>query len=347
MKWIIKLNKPWLHFILLGTVFYQLQGALFPEPKTVIGPLSEARVNALQLQWQASTGQQPSPQQQSRLIAVELDNDVLLQRALELEIHLYDNIVYQRLIRNMHFLQLAEGKSDAELFDQALQMRLHLDDTVVKRRLIQVMEQQLLASSPPVKPSAAQIAVEFARRTEELRRPPLYSIEHIFFNQERESEAPSVIATITQQKLNVQGARHLSSPYLQGHKFTRQTPRQLAQNFGKQFVLSLEQAQRSAQPTALPVVEPVVPQWLGPIRSSFGLHYVWLSALEPARDAQLEEVEQQLRNDLEYGAQAQALKNAIAALRDDYEVRGLDVIELGVKTRVAKAQDINTSEARK
>jgi len=326
MRWIVKLNKPWLHFLLLGTVFYQLQGALFPNPKTVIGPLNEARISALLQQWQTSTGQQPSPKQQARLIAQELDRDMLLQRALEQDFHLHDTIVYQRLIRNMDFLQLAEGKSDTELFDQALEMRLHLDDTVVKRRLIQLMEQQLLAHNRPPRPSAEQIKAEFEKRFVELRKPALYSIEHIFFNQQRESEAPAVIASITQKKLDVKAARQLSSPYLQGHKFTRQTPRQLAQNFGKEFVLSLQLAHATA------------PQWLGPIRSAFGLHYVWLAALETSRDARLEEVEPQLRRDLEYVAQAQALQNAIAALRNDYDVKvqqvkAIDVTEHGSKAR--------------
>jgi parvulin-like peptidyl-prolyl isomerase len=313
MKWMAKLNKPWLHFIVLGMVFFKLQGALFPEPKTQIGPLSEARIKAMQQQWYTSTGQQPSPRQNARLIAVELDRDMLLQRALELDFHLYDTIVYQRLIRNMNFLQLAEGKSKAELFDQALEMRLHLDDTVIKRRLIQVVENQLLADNRPAKPTAAQIAAEFARRAEELRRPPRYSIEHIFFNRERESEAPSVIATITERKLDIDAARHLSSLFLQGYQFTRETPGQLAQKFGRDFVLSLEQAKPQAE------------QWLGPIRSAFGLHYVWVNAVEPTRDARLEEVEQQLRNDLQYSAQAQALQNAIAALRDDFDIQGQDI----------------------
>jgi hypothetical protein len=51
------------------------------------------------------------------------------------------------------------------------------------------------------------------------------------------------------------------------------------------------------------------------------LHYVWVTALEPARDAQLEEVERQLRRDLESRARSQALQSATASLRADYTVR--------------------------
>lgn len=327
MSWVARLNKPWLHFIVLGAVLFQLQSVLFPEPKTVIGPLSEARISTLQELWLTSTGRHPTPAQTTRFTAVELDRDMLFQRALELDFHLYDTIVYQRLIRNMKFLQLAEGKSDVALFDQALEMRLHLDDEVVKRRLIQLMEAQLLADNPVARPSAEDVAAALTNRKEELRRPPLYSIEHVFFTRKRESEVATIIATITEQKLDVRSARQLGSPFLQGHRFSRQTPDQLAQNFGKGFVYSLEQALNTSDTQSQTKTQ----RWLGPIPSAYGLHYVWITQFEPARDAQLREVEQQLRHDLEYAAKKQALQCAIAVLRKAYDVKGQDQKGVDVK----------------
>ena len=112
MRFLARLNKPWLHFILLGLIFYKIQAAVFPEPRPVIGPLNDARVEALLQQWFATAGRAPTEKQKARMVTAELDRDMLFQRALELELHLYDTVVYQRLIRNMHFLQMGEGKSD-------------------------------------------------------------------------------------------------------------------------------------------------------------------------------------------------------------------------------------------
>ena len=173
MSWLVRLNKPWLHFMVLGVVLFLLQVAFFPEPKTVIGPLSEARISALASQWSTSTGRQPTPEQIAGFIAIELDRDMLLQRALERDYHLYDTIIYQRLIRNMKFLQLANAETEGELFAEAIKMRLHLDDQVVKRRLVQLMEQQLLIDSPAAKPSVDEIKVAFINRKQDLQRPPL------------------------------------------------------------------------------------------------------------------------------------------------------------------------------
>ena len=309
MKLLSRLNRPWLHFIVLGFLLFYLQGVLFPEPKPVIGPLGEARVEALQQQWFASTGRLPNDEQRTRMIAAELDRDMLFQRAIELDLHLYDTVVYQRLLRNMQFLQLAGDKTDQQLYEQALDMRLHLGDEVVKRRLIQVMEQLLLAAKPPAPVTEEQLQTEFEKRRKELRRPPRYSIEHLYFNRQREAEVDSVIATIAQQQLDASSARELSSPFLPGYTFTRQSPDQLARHFGAAFVDNLQAA------------DPQPQTWRGPVRSTYGLHYVWVEAVEPSREATLEEVSSLLLRDLESRARAQALSNGIDAMRENYEVR--------------------------
>jgi hypothetical protein len=309
MKFLARLNRPWVHFIVLGSLLFYLQGIFFPEPKPVIGPLSDARVEALSQQWFASIGRPPTPEQQTRMVEAELDRDMLFQRAIALKLHLYDTVVYQRLLLNMRFLQMGEGKTDEELYQAALDMRLHLGDEVIKRRMIQVMEQLLLAGNPPQEPTEAEIVAEFERRREELRRAPRYSIEHIYFNREREADAESVIARVDQENLTPVQARELSSPFLPGYRFTAQTPDQLARHFGASFVENLQQT------------DPQPGHWVGPVRSTYGMHYVWVSELEPARDAALEEVRLQLQRDLESQAKDRALRNSVDAMRQNYEIR--------------------------
>jgi hypothetical protein len=308
MKFLARLNKPWVHFIILGFALFYLQGLLFPEPKPVLGPIGEARLEALQQQWAGTTGRMPTDQQQARMISAELDRDMLFQRAIELELHRYDTVVYQRLLRNMNFLGLGEGKTDQEIYEEALDMRLHLGDEVVKRRLIQVMEQLLLASNPPREPTESEIQDEFEKRRDELRRPPRYSIEHLYFNRDREGDIETVIATIEAQELSAEQARELSSPFLPGYLFKGQSPDQLARHFGAAFVKNLEES------------DPQAGQWVGPIRSTYGLHYVWVIAVEPARDATLDEVRTLLLRDLESRARNKALEDSLAKMREQYEV---------------------------
>ena len=308
MKFLSWLKRPWLHFIVIGAALFYIQGILFPTPKPVVGPLNDARIESLVQQWFSSTGRVPTEEQKARMMRAELDRDMLFQRAIAAELHLWDPVVYQRLLRNMRFLKLDEGKTDEEMWEMALEMRLHLGDEVVKRRMIQVMEQLLLAGNPPAPVTEESLQAEFDTRREELRRPPRYSIEHIYFNRDREGEAEQAIATIAEQGLDASQARQLSSPFLPGYRFTRQTPDQLARHFGASFVKNLIDTQ------------PQAGQWSGPVRSTYGLHYVFVSEVEPERDATLEEVRLQLVRDLESRARVEALKESVDALREQYEI---------------------------
>ena len=96
---------------------------------------------------------------------------------------------------------------------------------------------------------------------------------------------------------------------MSGYEFQAQTAEQLTRNFGVLFISDLAK------------LGPVVGQWYGPIRSSFGWHYLWISAIEQGRDARLDEVARQLRYSLEVSARERALQTAMAALRSEYEVR--------------------------
>ncbi len=306
---VTKFSQPWLHFIVLGVVFYNVQVAMFPEPKAVIGPLHASRIDTLQQQWFNRFGREPSAAQKQKMIADELERDLLFQHALDLDLHRRDKIVYDQLIRNMHFLNMAEGKDNSELFQQALDMQLHLGDELVKRRLIDKVQNRLLSEASAAAPTKEQLRSEFSDRKEQFRLPARLSIAHLFFTEEREEQIKSVIAEIQENKLDVKAARHLSAPFMSGYEFHRQTPDQLARHFGAQFVSELAQA------------SPVAGQWLGPIRSLYGLHYVWVAAIEPAREARFAEVEPQIRRDLETKIRTQALKNSIAALHNEYEVK--------------------------
>ncbi len=311
------LKKPWLHFIFLGVVFYQIQAVMLPDPKVVIGPISKARIKALEEQWFVTTSRHPNAQQRASLIELELNRDMLLQHALESEVHRNDSLIYQRLIRNMQFLQLGEGKSDNELFEQALEMQLHLDDEVVRQRLVQVIEQKLLAENPPLPVTDQQVMVELESRLTEFRQPSRYSFEHLYFSLGQEAEAQAVITRISEENLDFLSAKDLGSPFIEGQKFTSQSPAQLRGIFGTDFVESLRQATAENAPVA--------DQWYGPVQSAYGQHYLWMNEFEPARDARLEEVGEKLRRTLANEARELALQEAISSLREQYDVRRQDI----------------------
>jgi hypothetical protein len=48
---------------------------------------------------------------------------------------------------------------------------------------------------------------------------------------------------------------------------------------------------------------------------------VWINAVEPGREAALDEVRSQLQRDLEARAKETALRDSITAMRQNYEIR--------------------------
>lgn len=302
------LTRPWLHFLLLGFGLFLVQQWLFPEPKPTVGPLTETRREALGRQWFSMTGRLPTTEQLARMESAELDREILYREALELDLYRVDPIVQQRLVRNMRFLKLDEGRDEAALLADALRMELHLGDEVVKRRLVQLMEQILLARNPPAPPTEADLQAAFEARRQELRRPPRYSLYQVFLARERAAEADTLLARFREEGLAPTQALEFSSPFLAGYHFESRSPEELARQFGAAFVLNLEQA--APEPGA----------WAGPVASTYGTHLVWVEERMPAREATLEEVESQLRRDLELVRRQEALDRALAQLRQDYEV---------------------------
>lgn len=303
------LRRPWLHFMVLGTLLYWFQQLWFPPPRPVIGPLPEARVDLLREQWLRATGSNPDAPTLARLSELELERDLLFQHALSLGIHEHDRVVRDRLLRNMDFLKLGEGEEEAAKIAQAMSLRLHLGDEVIKRRLIQVMEQLLLAAHPPATVEETDLRAAFEAQGGELREPPRYSLSQVYFNRDRESEAEPLLARIREQAMSPEEAITLGSPFLPGYHFREQSPDQLARQFGAAFVSNLQAL--TLQPQS----------WVGPVRSTYGLHLVWLASLTPGRPSTFEEVRTRLRRDLEREARREALATAVSRLRELYEVR--------------------------
>lgn len=300
-------SKPWLHFVLLGIILNDISGRIFPPSAPVIGPLSTERISTLQRRWMDVTRTVPTPLQLKSMIKSELDRDMMFHFALSRELHLHDPVVYQRLLRNMLFLDLSRGKPKEQVYKEAIDMRMHLGDEVIKRRMIQVVEQILVARNPPDPPSEKQISETFDGRKKEFQRPNKYTLQHLYFPQRKSSNLSSAMNVIKRENMTPEEARKLSFPFLPGYKFVRQSGEQLSRRFGYEFTKNLQALDLSPN------------KWFGPIGSTYGQHLVWIDEIELARDAVLSEVRSELVRDLERNAYKDALAAELDKLRMKYE----------------------------
>ena len=297
-----------LAFLVLGAIFYAVSQMLFPEPKPTVGPLAETRVQALVEEWQGLMGRKMTESELNGLLVAELDRDMLFMKALDLELHLVDPVIAQRLLRNVDFLGLYAEQSDAEKIQSALDMRMHLGDEVVKRRLIQLAEEWLLLSSPQPPISDQDVVDYYNDNQDQFWAPERYTFSHVFFPREREADMRELAAKLGTEIHDFDDALTYGAPFLPGYHFTRQTAEQLARQFGAGFVSNF---------LALP---PSVGQWQAPIASTFGWHLVWLQDEEIGRTLTLDEARKNIVATLQRERRAKALDDAKFALRQDYEI---------------------------
>jgi hypothetical protein len=98
----------------------------------------------------------------------------------------------------------------------------------------------------------------------------------------------------------------LGKPTLLPHRMTRTPADLVARDFGTSFAAALETAQ--------------VGEWIGPIESSFGAHYVRVSARTPAVAPQLAAVRDNVVREWENERRQRARDDAYTRMRGEYQI---------------------------
>lgn len=302
-------KKPWLQFLLLGSLLFLAGQRLFPEPRPVLGPPNAERLAAMAENYARFGGGPVSAELQFQFINSELRDELLFREALKRDLQYRDAAVEQRIIRNMRFLDTETDASDTELVEQGYALRLHLTDEVIRRRLVQIMERLIVALMSDPVPTAEQIQARYQRELENWQEPARYTFSHVFLSADRAVEMPALIEQIVAERMSPTEARLLGAPFLSGYEFTRQSPDQMMRVFGAVFAEQLSTAPAQAG------------AWVGPIPSAFGQHYVFIEELEPARTLSLDEVGARIERDLVRESEEQAVTDWVERAMASYEVR--------------------------
>jgi len=302
------LKKPWLQFFVLGLLLFIAGRWAFPIPKPVLGPPNAERLQAMSQNYSQFSRDEISPAVLSRFIDAELRDELLFREALQRGLQYRDVAIEQRIIRNMRFLNADTQADDATLIEQGYALRLQLTDEVIRRRLVQIMERLIVATARIAPPAPDEIAARYQRDIISWLEPPRYSFSHAFLTEERADEMPDLIAEVETHQMNAKQARALGAPFLSGYDFSLQSAEQMTRVFGAVFAEQL---------TAR---DPVPGDWVGPIASAFGQHYVLITALEPEHTMPLEDVSLRIERALVREAEAAAVDAWVVNALAGYEV---------------------------
>jgi hypothetical protein len=206
---------------------------------------------------------------------------------------------------------------DEILYREGVKLGLERDDIVVKRRVRQKIELMEEEDASTRAPTDADLSAYLAANPARFVQPAILTFEQVFLGQSTAGAGVVHAVAVTHQVLrNGADPAELGKPTLLPHRMTLTPADLVARDFGASFAAALEQA---------PVGE-----WVGPIASSFGAHYVRVSDRTPAVAPPLTKVRDQVVREWENERRQRARNDAYTKMRGEYQV--------SIETKLATAR---------
>jgi PPIC-type PPIASE domain len=186
---------------------------------------------------------------------------------------------------------------------------LDRDDVIIRRRVRQKMEYFAEDASIP-EPSEAQLAAYLASNLERFKTEDRLTFHQVFLSATRrgaaiDRDSRQVAEALAHADAAVD-ATAPGDPFLLGEEFQAVSQTELAGIFGDVFAKRLSVMEQS--------------RWQGPIPSSFGQHFVYISERIPGGLPTLETVREAVRREWSNARRVEAEQKLYGSLRERYEI---------------------------
>jgi hypothetical protein len=197
---------------------------------------------------------------------------------------------------------------DEILYREGVRLGLERDDIVVKRRVRQKIEMIAEEDASTRAPTDADLAAYLAANQARFVQPAILTFEQVFLGQPSSGREVVHAVAVTREALRSgTDPETLGKPTLLPYRMTLTPADLVARDFGGSFAAALEK---------LPVGD-----WVGPIDSSFGAHYVRVSDRTPAATPQLAAVRNHVVREWENERRQRARNDAYTKMRGEYQIR--------------------------
>lgn len=317
-RWRRMLAVPVVQFAVLGGLLFAAERwwqAWVPPPaaaeRTLI-VVSQADVERWRRDWTQRSGAAPTAAENAALLDDAIDDEVLLREAMARGFDRDDRVVRARLVKLGRYLGLGAGGDDDVVEREARALAFDRSDVAVRRHLVEMMR---LAASKPARselPHEADLQAYYEEHIERFTVAARVRLTHVYLSRERrgaalERDAAQLLDGLRQDTVSPQDAASLGDPFIRGAALPPATSRQLEQIFGPGFADTVANLPMRA--------------WSGPVRSSYGLHLVWIEDTQPATALPLAAVRNQVLHAVLRARGEQRLRANLRALRVRYDVR--------------------------
>lgn len=201
------------------------------------------------------------------------------------------------------------------LYREALAMELDRDDYIIRRRLVQKL-QFITKGLSNVALNLDDDAIRryFEKNKDDYYIQPRISFTHVFFDSQKRGHEPAQkLAETTLVELNQKPIAAIEATkqgdyflYKANHK--NRMPKFLDSRFGK----DMTQRIFALKPDD---------NWWGPFESPYGFHLVRVTANQPGRYPEMEDIYEQLKQDAQVAYSQEKTEQSIQKVIDSYDVR--------------------------
>jgi len=199
---------------------------------------------------------------------------------------------------------------DEILYREALAMDLDDRDLVIQRRLVQKLTFVFEDIAETMEPTDDELKKYMQDNQEKYRIPDIISFTQVYFNPSKRKdameEAKTALARLKQAESAPEAAVSLGDAIMIDAFFRQKTPYEVARILGKEFADQLFSIDEKG--------------WQGPIRSTFGLHLVYISDHIASRMPEFENIRKNVQYDFMYDRKKKVIDSAYNAMKSRYTI---------------------------
>jgi hypothetical protein len=144
-----------------------------------------------------------------------------------------------------------------------------------------MMQLAIARPAPTNEPTERDLAAYLASHAAEFAAPATIRMAHVYLGARAHgdalaTDAARLLDTLRQTEAGPESAATLGDPFIRGATLGPMSATDVERVFGSAFARAIEDAP--------------VRTWIGPVRSSYGLHIVWIQERVPSRVPDLSEV---------------------------------------------------------
>jgi hypothetical protein len=233
------------------------------------------------------------------------DDELLYREALALGVDRRDPAVRERLVRLGGFVGEERDERQAQE-EEARRLGLERSDLVVHRHLAEVMRLAAGRLDAADYPTEAELGAYLAAHADAFRTPARLRFTQVFLARDRhvttlDADAARLLAELRREQVPPVDAAARGDASLIGASVGPIAAAELDRQLGPGFSASLADAP--------------VGSWFGPVRSSYGLHLIWIEERTDASVPSFDSVRAQVLHHMLRERSAERARERIAVLR--------------------------------